>query len=134
MLYQCYLRKGIVYVPSVAKIVTGGYKDIDPIAVAAVADAEGVRRGLREAMARGNPVVPSQRGSEWPPPAILKYAKVKNWSRVRPRDVVLADQRKRWDISNRRPAKGAGWRLGGRSGEDRHSPARLDRPRTRSSA
>jgi hypothetical protein len=78
MLYNCYLRKSIVYVPTVGK--RGGvYTDIDPVAVVPVADSEGLRRAFRNAIARKNVPVPLQKG-KWPPPVILKYAGVRTWS------------------------------------------------------
>jgi hypothetical protein len=47
MLYTCYLRDGIVYVPAVGK--RGGvYVTMEPVAVVPVADSEGVRRAFAE--------------------------------------------------------------------------------------
>ena len=37
MLYNCFLKKGVVYVPTVAKLQTGAYTDIEPVAVVPVA-------------------------------------------------------------------------------------------------
>jgi hypothetical protein len=78
MLYKCYLRKRIVYVPTVGRR-GGAYTDIDPIAVVPVADSEGLRRAFLNAIARKNVPVPLQKG-KWPPPVILKYAGVRTWS------------------------------------------------------
>jgi hypothetical protein len=77
MLYNCYLRKSIVYVPAVGKR-GGAYTDIDPVAVVPVGDTEGLRRAFRSAIARKNVPVPLQKG-KWPP-VILKYAGVRTWS------------------------------------------------------
>jgi hypothetical protein len=78
MLYQCYLRKRIVYVPTVGKR-GGAYTDIDPAAVVPVADTEGLRRAFLSAIAKKNVPVPLQKGKR-PPPVILKYAGVRTWS------------------------------------------------------
>ena len=78
MLYNCYLRKSVVYVPTVGKR-GGAYTDIDPVAVVPVGDTEGLRRAFRSAIARKNVPVPLQKG-KWPPPVILKYAGVRTWS------------------------------------------------------
>jgi hypothetical protein len=78
MLYQCYLRKRIVYVPTVGKR-GGAYTDIDPVAVVPVADTEGLRRAFLSAIAKKNVSVALQKGKR-PPPVILKYAGVRTWS------------------------------------------------------
>jgi hypothetical protein len=46
MLFQCYLRRGIVYVPTTAKRGTSVYTAIEPVAVVSAADAEGPYPGL----------------------------------------------------------------------------------------
>jgi hypothetical protein len=80
MLYGCYLRKGIVYVPPYAKVERGGYRAIDPVAVAPLADTTGLRQALHETIAMGNPIVPSLPRAEHPPPVVLKYARVNTYS------------------------------------------------------
>jgi hypothetical protein len=78
MLYNSYLRDGIVYVPTVGK--RGGvYNDIEPVAVVPVANTEGLRRAFLDATARKNIDLPLIKG-KWPPPVLLKYAGVKTWS------------------------------------------------------
>lgn len=78
MLYNCYLRNGIVYVPTVGK--RGGvYSDIEPVSVAPVANTQGLRRAFLDAIARRNIDLPLIKG-KWPPPVLLKYAGVKTWS------------------------------------------------------
>lgn len=80
MLLHSYLKNGIVYVPTVAKLTTGAYVDIDPVAVESVANATGLRRAFSEANARKNPVVSPPPKGKWPPPVLLNYARVKSWS------------------------------------------------------
>jgi hypothetical protein len=82
MRHGCYLRRGIVYVPTVVtRAREPVYTDIEPIAVVPVADIDGVRRALLESIARGNVIVPTPDAKALRrPPAILKYAGVRSWS------------------------------------------------------
>jgi hypothetical protein len=79
MLFNCYLRNGIVYVPVVAKVETGAYMDIDPVTVVPVSDTEKLRRALHETILRGNPIVPSPTRANHPEPIMPKYAGVKSF-------------------------------------------------------
>jgi hypothetical protein len=80
MLFNCFLKTGIVYVPTVAKLKTGAYTDIEPVAVSPVANTEALRRALSDAISRGNMIVPNPSKDHWPPPVLLKYAGAKTWS------------------------------------------------------
>ena len=80
MLFSSYLRNGVVYVPTVVKLQTGAYVDVEPVAVTPVADTVGLRRAFLDAMARKNAIVPPPPKDKWPPPVLLKYAGVKTWS------------------------------------------------------
>lgn len=77
MLYNCYLRHNIVYVPTVGRR-GGAYTDIEPVAVVPIANSEALRRAFVGAIARQNVAVPLQKG-QWPAPVVLKYAGVKSW-------------------------------------------------------
>jgi hypothetical protein len=78
MLYSCYLRQGIVYVPTVGK--RGGvYTMIEPVSVVPVTDVQGLHRAFLDAIARENVPVPPVKG-KWPRPILLKYAGVKTSS------------------------------------------------------
>jgi hypothetical protein len=59
MLYNCFLKKGVVYVPTVAKLQTGAYTDIEPVAVVPVSNTESLRRAFLDAIARKNAIVPN---------------------------------------------------------------------------
>jgi len=78
MMWHLYVRKRTAYVPTVARIGLG-YLDIEPWAVASVADTRALKRAILDAMSRGNPniPVPNLRTLK---PVVLKYAKVKSWS------------------------------------------------------
>ena len=78
MLFNCYLRNSIVYVPTVGKR-GGAYTNIEPVAVIPVTNTDGVRCALLDAIGRGNVAIPLLKGRH-PPPVTLKYAGVKSWS------------------------------------------------------
>jgi hypothetical protein len=82
MLIKCYLREGVVYVPTVVRRASGPiYSSIEPIAVIPLADLDSVRQALRESQKRGNAVVPDRAPQDRDaPPVILKYARVRSWS------------------------------------------------------
>ncbi len=75
-----YLRKGAVYLPTMGKMDKGFYRGVEPVAVVAASNTEGLRQALSATIGRGNPMVPILRRSEIPPPVALKYAGVKSWS------------------------------------------------------
>lgn len=80
MYFHVYLNNGTVYVPTVAKMSDGFYRDIEPVAVVAASNAEALRQALSGAVARGNPSASMLPRGQWPPPVVLKYAGVKSWS------------------------------------------------------
>lgn len=80
MLYNSFLKSGIVYVPTVVKMQTGVYSDEEPVAVVSAANSQGLRRAFLDAMERGNAVVPNPPKDNWPPPVLLKYTGAKTWS------------------------------------------------------
>lgn len=75
-----YLRKDVLYLPTMGKMSEGFYRGVEPVAVASMSNIADVRQALRSTIARGNPTVPMLRRSEIPPPVLLKYAGVKRWS------------------------------------------------------
>ena len=80
MLFHGYLKKGIVYVPTVAELQTGACVDVEPVAVVPVANTDALRRAFSDAIARKNVVVPNPPKDKWPPPVVLRYAGAKTWS------------------------------------------------------
>jgi hypothetical protein len=78
MLCNLYLRKGKVFIPTLGRVPGGPYRDIEPVTVVDVSDADGLHQAVRETIARGNlPVGPYPRPN--PPPVVLKHAGVKSW-------------------------------------------------------
>jgi hypothetical protein len=75
-----YLRSGTIYLPTMGKMDEGFYRAVEPVTLVSASDIDGIRRALQTTIARGNPVVPMLRRSEYPPPLLPKYARVKSWS------------------------------------------------------
>src|SRR5271168_5537056 len=75
-----YLRRGMLYLPTMGKMDKGFYRGVEPVAVVSASNTEGVRQSLQATIARGNPIVPILRRRDCPPPVLLKYAGVKYWS------------------------------------------------------
>lgn len=91
MLYNCYLRNGVVYVPTVVKLTTGAYVDVEPVSTVAVANTNGLQHAIVDAIGRGNAIVPPPPKDNWPPPVLLRYAGVKTWA-------AFARQANEWSI------------------------------------
>jgi hypothetical protein len=78
MLFNLYLRKGKVFVPTCGRVPGGPYRDIEPVTVVDVSDIDNLRQAFRQTIARGNPPVgPYPRPN--PPPVVLRHAGVKSW-------------------------------------------------------
>jgi len=90
MLYKCYLKKGIVYVPTVGRR-GGAYTDIEPVAVVPVTDAVSLRHAFLDVVGRGNVAVPRIKG-KWRPPVVLKHAGAKSWA-------AFAREASTWNIA-----------------------------------
>ena len=80
MYLQCYLRRGLVYIPTTGMIERGFYRDTEPVAVVATSNTDALRHAFAETIARGNPRVPAIKRPDHPPPVLLKYADVKSWN------------------------------------------------------
>jgi hypothetical protein len=82
MLFTCYLRDGVVYVPTVARRKSEPiYTNIEPVSVVPVSNAQDVRRALLETIARKNVVIPDRDSKALrAPPLLPKYAGVRSLS------------------------------------------------------
>ena len=109
--FDCYLRHGIVYIPTVARVENSGHRDIEPVAVVPVSHTEDLRRAFLASIARGNPVIPLTAGANRSLQILPKYAGVKTWA-------AFARGTSTWDIKEKdgvykiggyRPYPGGGW-------------------------
>src|ERR1700722_12197198 len=80
MLFHAYLKKEIVYVPTVVELQTGACMDVEPVAVVPGANTNALRHAFSEVVARKNAVVPNPPKDNWPASVLLKYARVKSWA------------------------------------------------------
>jgi hypothetical protein len=80
MVYRCYLRDGLVYLPTVVKDRTGVYWIVDPVVVVSVFDVGALRCAFRDLVARGNVGAPALARSEKSVPTLARAAGVKTWS------------------------------------------------------
>ena len=79
MFYACYLKKGSVLIPTLAKVRGGPHWTVEPVVVVRVTDTDALRDALREAIARGNPIIPKIPSREARSvPAALKRAGFKS--------------------------------------------------------
>jgi hypothetical protein len=104
MRLHLYLRKGKVIIPTSGAVHQRLHRDIEPVAVADVSDAEGIRQAIHATIARGNPPTPYYKPGIHPQPVVVKYAGVRSWS-------AFARGTSTWDINKR----GANYRIVGRS-------------------
>ena len=115
-----YLRKGKVFIPTFGRVPGGPYRDIEPVAVVDVSNADDLRRAFRETIARGNPPIgPYPRPN--PPPVVVKVCRREE----RARRVALEYRGRERNLSNHRPSKNSGW-LGGRPRADNQIPGGND--------
>ena len=112
MYWSCYLRKGMVYIPTTGRVEPrGAYQDIEPVAVVSISDTAKLRHAFRDAIERGNPPLPIVLRGDLPKPIMPNYAGVKSWS-------AFARGTKPWGIALRegihsieawRPSPPRGW-------------------------
>ena len=94
MRLNLYLRNGKVIIPTLGAVHQRLYRDIEPVAVADVSDAEAHSPSLHATIARGNPPTPYYKQGIYPQPVVVKYAGVKSWS-------AFARGTSTWDIKER---------------------------------
>lgn len=107
-----YLRKGILYLPTMGKMDEGFYRGVEPVGVVPISNTREVREALNTMISRGNPMVPMLRRSEIPPPVLLKYAGVKRWSEFeRGMKFWTIDEKDRYfRVAGQRKHQDGGWR------------------------
>jgi hypothetical protein len=80
MMWEIYIRKGIAYIPTMARTEAGFYLAVEPVEVASVGDKAALEQALVRTISRGNPIVPTPTRANFPQPVLLSHAKVKSWS------------------------------------------------------
>src|SRR5689334_9756948 len=75
----CYLRRGIVYIPTLGMMDKGLYRDIEPVAVIPMSNSDALRQAFIQAFARANPRIPILKQPDTSPSVLLNYAGVKTW-------------------------------------------------------
>ena len=91
LLFTVYLRRKTVYLPTVAKVLTGGHQEIEPVSVVDVSDAKRVSQALKELFNRGNPVLERYSYAEHKEVAVLKCVGIKSYS-------AFVRQSKTWHV------------------------------------
>ncbi len=94
MLVACYLRQGLVYIPTSGMIERGLYYGVEPVSVVTASNTDALRQAFADAIARGNPKVPAFKRPDYPPPILLKYAGLKKWN-------TFAREASTWDFEER---------------------------------
>src|SRR5579884_1186586 len=80
MLHNCYLKRNIVYLPTVVSQGTAVYMEIEPVTVVPVADTEDLRRALRDTMTQPNAFVPPSLEDARKSAVLLKYTGDRSWA------------------------------------------------------
>ena len=95
MYWECFLRMGIVHIPTTGVFERGPlYLTMEPVTVIPVSDSVALDRAFAETLARGNPKVSASDVSDPSPPVVMKYAGVKTWRTfVRHADLWGIDER-----------------------------------------
>lgn len=78
-MWHVYVRKGIALIPNVARTDAGFFLDVDPVRVVGLNEPQALAAAIEQAMAAGNPQVPTPTRAAFPTPVILKPARVKTW-------------------------------------------------------
>jgi hypothetical protein len=80
MLYQLYLKKGTVYIPTTVNQARAVYMEVEPVTVVPVADSKTLRRAMRDTIPKENRFVPPSIEDARKPAVVLKYTGDKSWS------------------------------------------------------
>jgi hypothetical protein len=83
MLHKCYLKKGIVYLPTVVNQGTAVYMDVEPVITVPVIDAGALRQTLSDLISKPNTFVTPSVEDARKPPVILKHSGDRNWPSFR---------------------------------------------------
>jgi hypothetical protein len=79
MLYNCYLKKDRVYLPTVVHQATAVYMDVEPVTIVPATDTDRLRRALLETISKPNAFVPASVRDAREPSVVLKHSGDKSW-------------------------------------------------------
>jgi hypothetical protein len=75
-----YLRKGMAFVPTMAKTEAGYWMGVEPVDVRKVESPEALQRLLLAAIKQGNPIVPTPTRDAFPSPVMERHCGMKSLS------------------------------------------------------
>jgi hypothetical protein len=112
MLWNLYLRKGIVFIPTVSKTEAGFYLDTEPVEVVPVQDIARLEIALKNTINKGNPVVPTPTRDNFPKPVVLKYSNTKSWSSFEKNAFCFSLKRNKvFEVMRLRRSPNGGWEV-----------------------
>jgi hypothetical protein len=111
MLWKIYIKKRLVYFPTVARTDAGLYMHVEPVEVVPLSEVESLKRALADVISRGNPIVPHPTRNAFPKGVLLSYAKVKTWSAFERGTACwhVSEHDGKYEISRWQPAQGGGY-------------------------
>ena len=129
MIWYIYLRKGLVFVPTVSRTEAGYYMDINPVAVHAASDYAGIVDSILTSISRGNPVIATPSRGNYPAPVILAHAQVKSWGTFEKSAVCWKVRLKEseYQLCLMRKSHGRGWEDDPAKTENHATPSELAR-------
>lgn len=78
-IWHVYVRNGTAFVPNVARTEAGFILDVEPVRVAKLNDTPSLESAIEQAMAAGNPRVPTPTRDEYKKPFLIGLAGVRTW-------------------------------------------------------
>ena len=79
MVWEFYVWRDLVIVPTMARTPAGLYLSVEPVEGINRSNIEAVAQAVLSAMKRGNPVVPQPDRDQCPAPVVVSYARVRTW-------------------------------------------------------
>ena len=113
----CYLRKGLLFLPTYGKHPDGFYVQVEPVAVIPVSETDMLREAMKDGMRRGNPVLPRGKYVDKAPlPSLAGVRSRSSFDRACAGAWLLAEWGNGYVIKTYKPGpKKQGWRNDPRS-------------------
>jgi hypothetical protein len=77
--WHVYIRNGTAYIPNVARTEAGFYMGIEPVRIITLDDFPSLASAIGQAMASGNPQVPTPTRDDYKKPFLINVSGVKTW-------------------------------------------------------